>query len=258
MYKYYDNLEKNKITLSNDGIINDFFFSNGYFITPNGYLYNTSKSNGHRYNGFVNEYDYITSLIKNKKSLSFLKADINYYKNTLSMLIDNNCIEYEKLESWLKSIYELPKNMNLVNEKNNYDTLIQLYMGYCDAHIEFYNYFINIFNENAIEKLDSIDIILGNVNIYDKLVEILVRCMGFHKIELHNSKNITTSSLHPVNDFSEYLYNDYNIWIVPKIIFDNDFKEIDLNNSIPISSFTAIENFEDENPDKGKVRILGM
>lgn len=263
MYKYYDNLESKKIFIDNNGIVSDYDFPKGYFITPNGYLYNTSKSNGHRYNSFVNEYEFIISDIKNKNKIDNFLLDIDYFKDILNHIKNEKYIDYVILKNWLNSLYYLPENISLdvgnTDKKLiNQEELTELYKGFCDASLEFYNFFYQNFNENALEKLNNIDNILGNVNVYDKMVEILVRCIGFHKIELHNDKNITTSSLHPANDFYDYLINGYNVWVVPKIVYDNGFKEIDLINSMSISSYKAIERFEDENPDKGKVRVLGL
>ena len=264
MYKYYENLENYNIAVSNKGKIVNFFLPKGFFITPNGYLYNTSKTNGHKFNSFVNEYYYILQLLKENKELPKFKLDIDYYKNEMNNIRGYDLIDYETLEAWVNLLYDFPINYSLKindNEKKlaNQVILSELYKGFCDASIKFYEFFHYNFNDNPLSEYNDIEKILGNVNINDKMVEILVRCIGFHKIELHNGyKNITTASLYPISDFYDYLMNGYNIWIVPKIINDCGFKEIDLNTSIPISSFTAIENFEEENPDKGKVRILGM
>jgi len=264
MYKYYDNLEDYKIAVKDNEVASDYYFPKGFFITPNGYLYNTSKSNGHRYNGFVDEFIFLTDFLKKNKSLPDLSADIEYFKNKLDMIKDLKYVDYKSAISWMDRIYELPSNISLdigdtKKITNNQMIIAQLYKGYCDAYIEFYKFFLENFNENIYKRYESIDNILGSVNPYDKMVEILVRCIGFHKIELHNNnRNITTSSLHPVSDFYDYLMNDYNVWVVPKIVDNGVFQEINLNYSIPISSFTAIEDYEFENPDKGKIRILGL
>lgn len=264
MFKYYSDLENYKISLTNNGVEKDYFLPKGYFITPRGYLYNTSKTNGHRYNSFVNDYEYIIGLLEKNKPLLDYKSEIDYYNNILNKIRCLDFVDYNVLIEWVKSLYDLPEGFSL--EIFNYDNLInnkliltELYKGFCDASANFYEFFDNYFEDEPLKEYQSINDILGNVNINDKMVEILVRCIGFHKIEIHdNNKNITTTSLRPVADFYEYLMNGFNVWVVPEIINKHGFKEIDLKNSISISSYTAIENFEEENPDKGKVRILGL
>ena len=263
MYQYYENLEDYKVSVLNNNVMTDYYFPKGFFITPNGYLYNTSKANGHKYNNFVREYEYIIKLLKSNKKLPNFGLDIDFFNNKLNMVKNHKYIDYDSIKSWLETIYDIPANISLNiddpdKRRMNQIVLTKLYKGYCDASIEFYKFFASNFSNNYMQRYNDIDNILGNVNVYDKLVEILVRCIGFHKVELHNVKNITTSSLYPVSDFYEYLINGFNVWVVPKIVNKDGFKEIDIINSIPISTYKAIERFEDENPDKGKIRILGM
>ena len=256
----------------------DYIFPDAFFITPNGYLYNSGGKLGHKNNNFINLYiKIINTLMINKKLPVFYYS---YFNNKLELIKELGYIDHSTYISWMNLFYSLPdiwvpdkenikqridfiidNNLNNItfwpSERRSYQpNLIRLYEGYCDAYIEFYKFFNNHFKSSPKKDYEDIKNITNNQYIYDEIVELLVRCMGFHKIESQLSKVITTTSLTPVNDFYNYLINGYDIYIIPKIIYENGFKEVYPYDIMPAYSFRAIEKYELNNSDKGKIHIL--
>ena len=54
------------------------------------------------------------------------------------------------------------------------------------------------------------------------LVDILVRCCGFHKVESKVNKTITTSDVNYEKEFLEYIDKGWNIKFIPPIIIRKD------------------------------------
>lgn len=68
----------------------------------------------------------------------------------------------------------------------------------------------------------------------DDLVNILVRCCGFHKIESMLSKTITTSDINYNDTFKEYIEKGWNIKFIPPIVIQRDIGRIkELNMESP-------------------------
>lgn len=250
-------------------------FPNAFFITPNGYLYNSGGEKGHKVNNFINNYIRIVNCFNNNYSLEFDLINENESSNNKNYINEFefgkgwlNCgykpitiytkeINYaEKINKIIMNNRELFKNFKLLDTERSYQTkLVELLKGFYDAEFHFFNYFNNNFKENPKEEYQELKNIIGNIGLYDEIVEILVRCIGFSKIESQVSKTITTTSLKPVTDFYNYLINGYDVVIIPKIINENSkIKEFNLN-EIPIYTLKQIEKFEFEYPNKGKILI---
>ena len=261
-----------KLPSKSDAVI--VTWPNSWYITPNGYLYNSGF--GHKRGNLNYSYYNICDLLKHNKNI----PSINYYQH-INDILKRGYITYDEFQTYSNLMYKLPtvftpeveqelmryKNI-LEMDKEEYKkmstseiewpqiersyqkNLITLIIGHLAAETSLFSSFIKI-----NESLHKNEIItqLNHLTMND-LRDVLVRFSGFHKIESSIDNTITTSSLNGITEFSEYLKRGWNLQIIPRIIYDkNEDKlfEMDFNSSF-------ISKYLDEQlaKYKGKGKIL--
>lgn len=173
----------------------------------------------------------------------FLKCNANIYRNgkvpfsyygvyndTAKEIINGN------IESIKCMLYSLKM---LLNNFENYEDLISKLFEIFKINYD-YEKFKDNYGKSEIE--------------YYKLLfsqiadDFLVQFMNFDKIETSMSKTITTSKLNVNETFYNYLLMDYNIKVLPKIVYNKEmkkFEEIIPNKFIEIGSDAeALEEIE--------------
>jgi len=245
---------------------------NSWYITPNGYLYNTGF--GHKRGNLIYSFYYdIYELFEYNKKV----PNINYH-NYISNILKRGYITYEEFENYSHLIYKLPtiitpevehdmerlKNMSeeesrkMLSSKLEYPkpersyqrNLITLITGHLAAETELYSSFVRM-NESCNK--NELITQLRQLTMND-LRDILVRYSGFHKIESILDKTITTCSLNGITEFSEYLKKGWNLHIIPGIIYD---KKEDKLSEVDFSSYFVSKHLDSElEKYEGKGKIL--
>ncbi len=213
-----------------------------WYITPNGYLYNTGF--GHKKGNLVYSLYYtIYELLEENK----LIPSINHV-NHIHRIIERGYITDKEFRNYCNLIYQLPtvltpeveidrmrhKNLLRLNEteykkitsapdfeypnpeRSYQKNLITLITGFLSAETALYSSFNRV--NNSLSKRELLTQLreLSRNDIRD----VLVRFSGFHKIESIVDKTITTSSLYAIRDFSNYLNAGWNLHIIPGIVYD--------------------------------------
>lgn len=226
-------------------------FPNAWFITPNGYLYNTGGKNGHKEGNLIYPFYHIIkqALYNNKivpeyNNLQQIKcilkrgyvtqSDFNYYANLIDKLPTIKTPEVELEEEKYKKLLEMSEEEFL---KIDYDDLphpersyqrniITLVTGHLSAEESLYKSFTKFNSSN--KKINHIKKIEELTNLY--MPDILVRYSGFHKIESQLDKVITTSSINKIDGFKSYLDKGWTLQLIPGIIYDEkEDKIVEMN-----------------------------
>ena len=250
---------------------------NAWYITPNGYLYNTGL--GHQTGNLIYSFYYvICDFLKHNKNI----PNINYYSK-INNILKRGYITYGEFQNYSHLAYNLPtiitpevehdivryKNILKMNDKEynkakndsefkwpeperSYQkNLITLIIGHLAAETSLYSSFIklneSLYKNKLIAQLNTLAM--------NDLKDILIRFSGFHKIESTVDNTITTCSLNGITEFSEYLEKGWNLHIIPGIIYDKNLDklvEVDFNEYFISKHLdNEIENYE----GKGKLLI---
>ena len=225
---------------------------NAWYITPNGYLYNTGF--GHQRGNLIFSLQDISNCLKNNERV----PNIPYHTH-IQEIKTRGYITYDEFENYSHLIYKLPTILTpevekeqerykaMVKRKEEYEkfitssrikwphpersyqkNLITLITGHLAAEASLYSAFRRINESHQKKEILSELIHLTNGDIRD----ILVRFCGFHKIESTMDKTITTSSLNGITEFSNYLKKGWNLYIIPGIVYDqheDSLSEADFN-----------------------------
>jgi hypothetical protein len=238
MIKFYDEiLSQNKLEIylpfSNNK--ENYIIPNCYYINPKGVLYNCFGNQGHKEVNMVYTYMLIKDAFYDIRYISIssdgkislereLRIELEKYKR----IITTNSITRDDVFSYL--------HMDCCDLDNQ--LLINNITGIISSKICLLEYFINIKNKYKYSLKDIMNEIVLQSN--DDINDVLVRLCGFHKIETIVDKIITTSSL-DLNQFLNYLDNDFNIYIIPEIVIDHKSDEY--------KKELIINRFIDKNPD---------
>lgn len=213
-----------------------------WYITPNGYLYNTGF--GHKKGNLVNSLYYtIYELLKENKSIPSI-----HHADHIHHIIERGYITDKELRDYYHLIYRLPtivtpeveidrmryKNLLRLSkteykritstpdfeypnpERSYQKNLITLITGYLSAETALYSSFNRVNNSlSKRELLTQLKELTRN-----DIRDVLVRFSGFHKIESIVDKTITTSSLYAIKEFSNYLNAGWSLHIIPGIVYD--------------------------------------
>ena len=227
---------------------------NSWYITPNGYLYNTGF--GHAQGNLTYQINMVIydHLKQNKKVLN-----INHYQH-ITDILKRGYITYNEFEHYSHLMYKLPtiitpevehdrefyksvlklseeeieklihsSKINYPHPERSYQkNLITLIIGHLAAESSLYSSFSRI-NESCNKKeiIEKLQYLTAN-----DIRDVFVRFCGFHKIESTVDHTITTSSLNGITEFSEYLKRGWNLHIVPRIIYDkynDELSQMDFN-----------------------------
>ena len=197
--------------------IDNVYLPDSWFITPNGYLYNPG-SDGHKGCDFTFCYNNIkkNNEINEGNSIAFINMarDIKE-KGYITAGQFRVFLNYASQPAYLDSINGIP----ISREKNIIDTVIGVVM----ARAYFHKYFENM-QKYCINFNEELNKLIEITN--DDLVDILVRCCGFHKVESMLSKTITTSDINYKETFNEYIKRGWKIYFIPPIIIQRDIGQI--------------------------------
>ncbi len=241
-----------KIPPKSDGVIVNW--PNSWYITPNGYLYNTGF--GHKRGNLVYSFYYdIYDLLKNNTKV----PNINYYRH-ISNILKRGYVTYGEFQNYSHLIYKLPtiitpevehdieryKNMLKMSleeyekmkissgielpqpERSYQKNLITLIIGHLAAETSLYSSFVRL-NKSCCKNEMITQLRYLTMN---DIRDVLVRFSGFHKIESIVDNTITTCSLNGITEFSEYLKRGWNLHIIPRIVYDeveDKLSEMDFN-----------------------------
>ena len=248
---------------------------NSWYITPNGYLYNTGL--GHKTGNLVYSFYKICDFLEHNKKV----PNINHYKH-ISNILKRGYITYDEFQNYSHLIYKLPtiitpeveydikRCKNILNmdeeeykkmitsseiewphpERSYQKKLITLIIGHLAAETALHSSFARV-NESSHK--NEIIMQLRHLTMND-IRDVLVRFSGFHKIESTVDNTITTSSLNGITEFSEYLKKGWNLHIIPRIIYD---KNKDKLSEINFNSYFVSKHLDNELAKyEGKGKIL--
>lgn len=252
----------------------DYIWPDAWYITPNGYLYNTGT--GHQEGNLQYPFYYVIGgILKQNDSVPELD-----YSMCIKAILENGYITYEDFQNYCHLIYELPtvitpevehdiaRKKNILKmskeefekivasefypypDRSYQKNLITLIIGYFAAKTSLFKAFTNLNDSNRKKE------------IYNKLFgysldEIFVRYCGFHKVSSVLERTITTSSLNKIEYFKDYLDKGWNLDVVPGIIYDktkDDLQEVDFN-SYYIDKY--LDKILSQYDGKGKILIKG-
>lgn len=254
MYKYFKELEKKRKFETNLGVPIDYFYCKSYydkyddiillsdgklgriykwpdawFITPNGYLYNTGS--GHKQGNLIYPYNHIYESFMGDKNLVVINNN-----EEINNILKRNYITWAEFRNFSNLPYTFPsvltkENMYTIdfyNTISNDEKLITLIIGHLAAENALYNSFIKINQSNNKKE------IIKQINKMD-ITDILVRFSGFNKVETSLERTITTSSLNSIREFNEYLKKGWNLHIIPGVIYNPELdKLIEVDFDTPI------------------------
>lgn len=257
-YQYLENL---KFIVSKIGSTCISDYSNGWYITSIGDLYN--PGNGHKETNLKLPLDNVEYCIKNNvdlrlvhkklieertniiKKQSITQSQYNNYLNnecSFAFFDKDGLIKFTHCE--INSGYE-----------SHDPKLIKMVLGVISAEIDFYRFFSNLqlYTKNPIAEFYKILKMCNN-----EISEILVRCCNVAKVETNLDKTISTCDLTDFEKYGEYLKRGWNLRIDSPIIIDREERIVkDLDIFSPITEKyvdNKIKNYENKKQDEnGKI-----
>lgn len=199
---------------------------NAWFITPNGYLYNPGRD-GHKSRDFTFLCNRLKCDIMDNEVLPENKKTSKRYLNMARDIEEKGYITAGQFKTFLNYISQ-PVYLDSINgipitrEKHIVDIVVGIIM----AHSYFYDFFEEFINyvENPKTEINKLSKWTD-----DDIVDILVRCCGFHKVETNIDKTITTSCINYEVELEEYIKRDWTIQFIPPIIINKENGNIEEN-----------------------------
>ena len=207
-------------------IRDNVYLPDAWFITPDGQPYNPGDE-GHSGRDLLYSYQNLKENVKtiNSNTLKKYKKKLLELKKTTNEIQSNQYITSYQFRNFLNYISQ-PAYLDSVNgfpvtrEKH----IVEIVSGIAMAHLYFYEFFYDLMSYTTNPKVELEKIInLTNNN----LLDILVRCCGFHKVETSIPKTITTSCINYERVFEEYIKKGWSIAFIPPIIINKEKKEIE-------------------------------
>lgn len=214
-------------------------FPNSWYITPNGYLYNTGS--GHQEGELTYPfYNIIRELLRIGDEVPNIKLydrivetlkrgyvtqdEFDMYANLIykvpTILTPEVEHAMEQMKNILKMSYGERLKMEIPHYARTYQrNIITLQIGYYAAKTALFNSFVKL--NDSKHKRDIINT-LSTLRFDD----MLIRYCNFHKISSVEDKTITTTSINAIESFKEYLDNGWNLDIVPGIVYDKQKDEL--------------------------------
>lgn len=242
-------------------------FPDVWYITPNGYLYNTGT--GHKEGNLIYSFSEIQDLLRNGNEVPNIKlydriveilkrgyvtqTEFNIYGNLKYNVptIRTPQVEHaiEQMKNICKMSYEERLKMGIPHYARTYQrNIITLQIGYYAAKTALFNSFVKL-NDSKYKR--EIINTLSDLRFDDMLIQYC----NFHKISSVEDKTITTTSINAIESFKEYLDNGWNLDIVPGIVYDeqkDELVEVDFDGYYINKYFE--EQLEEYNGN-GKIRI---
>ena len=278
MYKYFEELENRKECISTLGVPVDYYccksfyderddiitlsdgtdgliynWPDSWYITPDGYLYNTGS--GHKQGNLLYPYYKIKSTFQQDKKIMPI-----CHNKEINDTLKRGYITYTQFRNFSNLRYTFPSViisenvnnddvlMNLYGTTCEQESLITLIVGHLAAETVFYNSFSILNNSNHKKE------IISQINKMD-MPDIFVKFAKFNKVETNLERTITTSSLNGIKEFSEYLKRGWDLQIIPGIVYDQVLdKLIEVDFDLPIVN-KYLDNELNNYSGKGRVLI---
>ncbi len=265
-----------KIPPKSDRVIVEW--PNSWYITPNGYLYNTGGAGGHKEGNLVYPFYYdICNLLKQNKRV----PDKNHY-NHIRDILKRGYVTYGEFQYYSHLMYRFPtvitpeviddikryksilemsgdeyKKMITSSEfewpqpeRSYQKNLITLIIGHLAAETSLYSSFVRM--SESCHKKELITQLRQLTR--NDIRDVLVRFCGFHKVESIVDNTITTCSLNGITEFSEYLKRGWNLHIIPRIVYDECMDKL---SEMDFSSYFVSKHLDSELAKyEGKGKIL--
>ncbi|MBP3766037.1 MAG: hypothetical protein J6G98_02520 [Bacilli bacterium] len=222
---YYRNvlneLDKFIKVLSNKDIIYEskpvrYKLPNAWYITKDGFLYNTMGANGHKESTLIYPFEKIQCDLKNYDN------EIKSYQKELQNTLKREYVTLEQCKFYLNFYAKYPQ----IEQGKIYDRQINmLIIGIIAAHIDLYEAFNEFYKmDNPMQEYFKL-LKLTNFEMDDMFVKFL----GMSKIGVSGTKTICTTNTNE-SLFREYIKRGYAIDLVNPIkAVNNHIEEIDLS-----------------------------
>ena len=226
-----------------------YTFSNAWYITPNGYLYNTGS--GHKQGNLSYPYEDILDRLKNSQELPLIDN-----RNKIRNILKRGCVEVVEFKNYANLEYEIPTVITTDSSpvyqfrKSYQKNIATLVIGHLAAEESLYRSFFRMNSSNYKQQL-ALYFSLNKIALDD----VLVRYCGFHKISSVVDKTITTSSLNAVDDLKLYLDKGWTIDIIPGIVYDRVKDKVDDVNFNSYFVSDILNKSLNEYNGKGKILI---
>ena len=226
-----------------------YTFPNAWYITPNGYLYNTGS--GHKQGNLSYPYEDILDRLKNSQEVPLVDN-----RNKIRNILKRGYVEVVEFKNYANLEYEIPTVITtdsspLYQLRKSYQkNITTLVIGHLAAEESLYRSFFRMNSSNYKQQL-ALYFSLNKIALDD----VLVRYCGFHKISSVVDKTITTSSLNAIKNLKLYLDKGWTIDIIPGIVYDRVKDKVeDVNfNSYFVSDI--LNKSLNEYNGKGKILI---
>ena len=224
-------------------------FPNAWYITPNGYLYNTGS--GHKQGNLIYPYEDILDRLESNQEVP-LSDNYNKIRNILK----RGYVEGVEFKNYANLEYEIPTVITtdsspLYQLRKSYQkNIATLVIGHLAAEDSLYRSFSRMNSSNYKQQL-ALYFSLNKIALDD----VLVRYCGFHKISSVVDKTITTSSLNAVDDLKLYLDKGWTIDIIPGIVYDRVKDKVDDVNFNSYFVSDILNKSLNEYNGKGKILI---
>lgn len=226
-----------------------YTFPNAWYITPNGYLYNTGS--GHKQGNLSYPYEDILDRLKNSQEVPLVDN-----RNKIRNILKRGYVEVVEFKNYANLEYEIPTVITTDSSpvyqlrKSYQKNISTLVIGHLAAEDSLYRSFSRMNSSNYKQQL-ALYFSLNKIALDD----VLVRYCGFHKISSVVDKTIITSSLNAIDDLKLYLDKGWTIDIIPGIVYDRVKDKVeDVNfNSYFVSEF--LNKSLNEYNGKGKILI---
>ena len=242
-YSYFEHgIKENKVI--------DLKMPNAWYITSLGDLYNVGEKGGHKEANLVYPLQDVNRAINNGQKFD---GTVNSLIRERNEILQRGYIDSLQYQNYLNYKYDFP-NVPINEEEFKkfpvaYErVLVKRIVGIISAQIGFYRFFSNLqkyTNNPSNELCKLMDMTNGEIS------DILVRCSGFYKVESNLDKTITTSSIAPFAELSEYVSRGWDVAIIPPIIIDRSKGELnELDFEKPILSKVLEKDIKKYNNNK--------
>lgn len=258
---------KRKIALPDKDPHIELRYPNAWFITPNGYLYNTGQ--GHKEGSLVYAYNRICDSVDGGMQEKFVnltrtkavvsqktkKVVIPHMNNSekIKNILDRGYVDYYDFINYSNLMYQFLTDPLIDGEKDvSYQkNIITVVVGYLSASDSLYQAYARL---NKSKRIKDMVKKVGKLSNGD-LADILVRFAGFSKVESQRERTITTSAIDGIDKFKEYLDRGWNLDIIPGIVYDQYRDDVDVANMDSLYVQRYLDKALIEYQGKGKVLI---
>lgn len=226
-----------------------YTFPNAWYITPNGYLYNTGE--GHKEGNLIYPYYDILDRLKNSQEVPLVDN-----RNKIRNILKCGYVEDVEFKNYANLVYEIPTvittdpSLEYQLKKSYQKNIATLVIGHLAAEEALYRSFSRMNSSNYKQQL-ALYFSLNEITLDD----VLVRYCCFHKISSVVDKTITTSSLNAIDDLKLYLDNGWTVDIIPGIVYDRVKDKVENVNFDSYFVSKILNKSLNEYNGKGKILI---